>query len=250
MTSSDPVRDSGAPFRMQQVLGSRAQVEHQIREAILRGDVAPGERLPPETELAKQLGVSRPTVREALGALAAAGLIRKVAGVAGGNFVNSATPDSLTTMLSDSMATILRLGSLQVDEVAALRRVLERPAAAWAAEHRTPEQVARLTNIVERAKTATARDRVAAYSRDFHAATAQASGNRLLAVLVSAIDRALGPAETAPFTTEVGRSTALQHEAIVRAIHEGSAANAADAMGEHLDYILSSATDSPRTDQE
>ena len=237
---------------MKQVLGSRAQVEHQIREAILRGDIAPGERLPPETELARQLGVSRPTVREALGALASAGLIRKVAGVAGGNFVNSATPESLITMLSDSMGTILRLGSLEVDELTGLRKVLEVPAAAWAAEQRSPEQLALLQYIVEREKRETARDRVAAYGRDFHVTTAHASGNRLLAVLVSAIDRALRPAETAPFVTEVGRTTVMQHEAIVSAIHDGSAADAADAMEEHIEYLLTNSTDStdsPRVDQ-
>ena len=79
-------------FQARQVTRPRDQVEQQIREAILDGQFAQGEKLPPETALAQQFGVSRPTIREALGALVSAGLIRKIPGVAGGSFVNTVTP--------------------------------------------------------------------------------------------------------------------------------------------------------------
>ena len=55
-------------FKALQVTRPRDQVEGQLREAILDGRFTQGEKLPPETELAQQFGVSRPTVREALGA--------------------------------------------------------------------------------------------------------------------------------------------------------------------------------------
>src|SRR5689334_9877687 len=118
-------RPTGPKFTAKQVTRPRAQVEQQIREAILGGLFSPGEKLPPETQLAEQFGVSRPTVREALGSLVTAGLIRKVPGVAGGSFVNSVTPDSLSAMLSESMDTIVRLGSLDIDELPSMPRVLE-----------------------------------------------------------------------------------------------------------------------------
>ena len=70
-------------FQANKVTRPRDQVESQLREAILNGHFAQGEKLPPETELAHQFGVSRPTVREALGALVSSGLIRKIPGVAG-----------------------------------------------------------------------------------------------------------------------------------------------------------------------
>ena len=54
-------------FKAQQVTRPRVQVEQQIKEAILLGQFAQGDKLPPETALAEQFGVSRPTVREALG---------------------------------------------------------------------------------------------------------------------------------------------------------------------------------------
>src|SRR5918995_2494214 len=116
---------SDIPFKATQVKRPRDQVEQQLREAILEGHFAQGDKLPPETELASQFGVSRPTVREALGALVSAGLIRKIPGVAGGSFVNTVTPDSLSQMLMQSMDTIVRIGALDIAEITEVRRVLE-----------------------------------------------------------------------------------------------------------------------------
>src|SRR5690349_12576406 len=139
MEHSEPPR-----FTAKQVTRPRVQVEQQIKEAILSGQFSQGDKLPPETRLAEQFGVSRPTIREALGALVSAGLIRKVPGVAGGSFVNSVTTESLSQTLSESVDAILRLGALDIDELTAVRRILEVPAARFAAQHRTDEQVARI----------------------------------------------------------------------------------------------------------
>ncbi len=239
MTLDETSTESGRAFNAQQVLRPRAQVEKQIREAILDGDFAQGDKLPPETELAHQFGVSRPTVREALGALVTEGLIRKVPGVAGGSFVNSVTPGSLSTMLSESMDTIVRLGSLDIDELTAMRRVLEVPAASWAATHIDEAQLDALQRIVDRQRTTTIEDpEIVSYDRDFHVTIARASGNRLVAAFVSAIHEATRPAQFLCVTPEVGRSTVRQHLAIVSALRRGSSQDAADAMEAHLDYVL------------
>src|ERR1700761_5322280 len=106
-----PHRDNGSPtegeersagvriFRPQPVLRPREQVEHQIREAIYAGTFRQGERLPSEAELAKTLSVSRPTVREALRSLVAAGLVSKSTGASGGTFVQTLSHESLGTAL-------------------------------------------------------------------------------------------------------------------------------------------------------
>src|SRR5215217_1309711 len=147
-----------AKFKATQVTRPRMQVESQIKEAILLGQFAQGDKLPSETELAVQFGVSRPTVREALGSLVSAGLIRKIPGVAGGSFVNTVTPDSLSLMLSESMDTIVRLGSLDIDELTSMRKVLEVPAASWAATHIDEPQLAVLQTIVDRQRSTTIED--------------------------------------------------------------------------------------------
>ena len=237
---------SGERFRARQILRPRAQVEHQIREAILRGEFRQGDKLPPETELAQQFGVSRPTVREALGSLVTAGLIRKIPGVAGGSFVNSVTADSLSSMLSESMDTIVRLGSLDIDELTSMRRVLEVPAASWAARHRQDHHVSALQVIVDRQRTTTINDPdIVVYDRDFHVTIAQASGNRLLAAFIVAIHESTLPARFLPVTPEVGRATVKQHIAILNAIRTGSSSDAAKAMDQHLEYVLQYSTGTP-----
>ena len=247
MATVEETAADGSPFKVRQVVRPRVQVEEQLKEAILLGQFAQGDKLPPETELAQQFGVSRPTVREALGALVSAGLIRKIPGVAGGSFVNSVNPDSLSQMLRESMDTTLRLGTLQIGELTEVRKVLEIPSARWAAEHRTEEHLAELRAIVERQRTTTIDDpEIPNYDRAFHAVIGQASGNRLLAAFIGAVHGATHPVEYLQVTPEVARKTVKQHMAIVAALEAGNTDGAAQAMEEHLDYVLRYSTEYPR----
>jgi len=237
MTDAETV--TAPKFRAQQVTRPRDQVERQIREAILQGQFGQGDKLPSETELAQQFGVSRPTVREALSALVSGGLIRKIPGVAGGSFVNTVTPDSLSRMLRESVDTILRLGALDVFELTEVRRVLEIPAARLAAVNRTDEQVQTLRSVVERQRSTTIADPdIPGYDLAFHTTIGQASGNRLLAAFIGAVHDATHPAQFLDVTEEVGRRTVKQHMAILAAIEAGSGDDAAAAMATHLDYVL------------
>lgn len=226
-------------FQAQQVTRPRDQVEKQIREAILAGHFGQGEKLPAETELAAQFGVSRPTVREALGALVSAGLIRKIPGVAGGSFVNTVTPDSLSQMLSESMDTILRLGALDVAELTQVRRVLEVPAAEWAAEHRDESHLQTLHEIVQKQRETTINDPgIPSYDLAFHTTIGHASGNRLLAAFIGAVHESTHPAQYLNVTEEVGHRTVKQHMTILSAIEKKNATAAREAMASHLDYVL------------
>ncbi|KQS68273.1 FadR/GntR family transcriptional regulator [Modestobacter sp. Leaf380] len=229
----------GKTFKAQAVTRPRAQVERQLREAILDGHFAQGDKLPPETELAQQFGVSRPTVREALGVLVSAGLIRKIPGVAGGSFVNSVTPDSLSRMLSESMDTIVRIGALDIAEITDVRRVLEVPAAEAAARNRSTEDVAALRAVIAKQKSITRDDPdIPEYDLQFHTAIGQASGNRLLAAFVAAVHDATHPAQFLDVTREVAQKTVRQHIAIANAIEAGDPEAAGAAMREHLDFVL------------
>lgn len=66
---------------------AHARIEEHLAEAIADGKLEPGERLPPERELAERAGVSRMTLRQALGALERRGLVTRVRGRRGGTFV-------------------------------------------------------------------------------------------------------------------------------------------------------------------
>ncbi len=230
---------SDMPFKAKQVTRPRDQVEQQLREAILEGHFAQGDKLPPETELANQFGVSRPTVREALGALVSAGLIRKIPGVAGGSFVNTVTPDSLSQMLMQSMDTIVRIGALDIAEITEVRRVLEIPAAEWAARNRSEADLEVMKSVVAQQRSTTIDDPdIPEYDLRFHTAIGYASGNRLLAAFIASVHDATHPAQFLDVTTEVAQKTVRQHMAIVAAIEDGDPVRSAEAMREHLDFVL------------
>ena len=83
-------------------------IGEQIAAAIASGELAAGSRLPPERHLAEQLGVSRMTVRQALGALERDGLVRRVVGRSGGTFVSDSVVERLTTSSARGVSAELR----------------------------------------------------------------------------------------------------------------------------------------------
>lgn len=118
-------------------------VAYRISEAIRAGDVQIGERLPSEHNLSEQLGVSRPTLREAIKLLAQAGVIQVVAGSAGGLFVISETipPDLCGLPLPEPPLE-------DIDSAMEARRLFEPPVARMAALHATPADLERMRSAV------------------------------------------------------------------------------------------------------
>jgi GntR family transcriptional repressor for pyruvate dehydrogenase complex len=222
----------------QKVLRPRAQVEDKVRSMIFSGELRGGEKLPPEGELARQFGVSRTTVREALRALATDGLIAKTPGVKGGSFVQSVDYQSLGVLLRDSLHHRLQLGFLRPDEVAMVRQYLEVPAARMAARHRTATDLAALREIVAQQKSMSVDDPdVPDLDSRFHRTIAAASGNRVLAAFVHALHSETEPVHYLDLSPDVGRETVRQHQKIVKAISEGDPDAAEVAVVEHLSYL-------------
>lgn len=225
-------------FRAEPVRRPREQVEKQLREAIFSATFKRGERLPSEAQLAKEFRVSRSTVREALRALAAERLITKLPGATGGSFVETVDHESLGTLLSDSMETILKLGSVTYAEVADIRQMLEVPAAQLAAGHRTEEHVAALEAVINRERLVEVDDPVVPeLDINFHSLIATASGNRMLFSFVSALHRVTRPVHYIDLDPEAGAATVRQHRAIVAAIAAGDPDAAGEAMAAHLTYL-------------
>jgi GntR family transcriptional regulator, transcriptional repressor for pyruvate dehydrogenase complex len=126
----------------------------QIEEAIVAERLKPDDKLPPERELMKELGVSRRTVREAFRILEQKGLIEVRAGTKGGAFVRGMT----TEQVSESLALLLRLKKVSLSEVGEFRYDLEAIIAGRAAERATDEDMKRLHGLVEEAKTLLSKD--------------------------------------------------------------------------------------------
>jgi GntR family transcriptional repressor for pyruvate dehydrogenase complex len=222
----------------QRVLRPRQQVEDVLRKAVLSGQLRSGERLPPEAELARQFSVSRPTVREALSALETQGLIRKVPGAGGGSFVQAVDHHALGEILQESMHNMLKLGTVDFDEVAMVRQFLEVPSAALAAANRTPEELQELRKIVQEQKSISVDDpNVPELDAQFHTAIARMSGNRVLASLVYAVHRESEPVHYLELSPEVGKQAVVQHQRIVKVIAQKDSAGAEAEIVAHLTYL-------------
>src|SRR3954451_20170861 len=124
------------------ILDSAAAVVAHVRQLIDRGALGPGARLPPERDLARQVGVSRPTVRAGLRTLAALGVVRSRRG--SGTYI----PDGPPTLGAEALSFLAALHKFTIEDVYEVRRILEVGAAGLAAERATPHQLATLADEV------------------------------------------------------------------------------------------------------
>ncbi|MEQ4719225.1 FadR/GntR family transcriptional regulator [Nonomuraea sp. B19D2] len=158
------------------------QATEHLREQITQGEWPVGTRLPGENALAKALGVGRSTVREALRALAGAGLVQARQGA--GVFVIAAEP------AEDWPARLRRAAISDVYEV---RMMVETQAAQLAARRRTDEDVAALESALEARARAASGDDAAFVDADIalHMAVVAAAGNPVLTDLFAEFAPAL-----------------------------------------------------------
>lgn len=158
-----------------------AAIEDRLRSRVVQA----GDRLPPEREFAKALGVSRGAVREALRVLEALGAVEACTG-SGSN-----AGSMITTNSTAGMALVMRLhftlASLPQRDLIETRLGIESSAAAEAAEKAGAEDVARLSACIEGMRGAHTADRYLALDREFHLQMVQLSGNEFAAALISAL---------------------------------------------------------------
>ena len=162
------------------------QITSQLRKRVIHGHLKPGDRLPPERELAEKLGVSRSTVREALRVLEIAGVLRLQKGASGGAFVVAPNGDVLTTALQD----MFQLGSITPAELTEARLAIEATVIRLACERISEEALAQLERNVEESIAASkASDLVrrSAINLEFHNVLARATGNPIFAAMMGGV---------------------------------------------------------------
>ena len=200
----------------------------RLGTAIRIGVLGPATRLPPERELADQLGISRSTLRQALATLTQTGHLVAVRGRAGGTFVSDAPP--------------IRSGEhVPIESWRALmgwRLVVEIGAVHLAAARAGKDDLTRLADAHRAAAAAVDADWVVYRRADvaFHLALAEASGNARLVDAMTEVQgevtELLGHISHPPLAL---RHAADQHGRILDCLREGDAARASAAMREHLD---------------
>jgi len=156
-------------------------IVEQIEGLLERGDIRPGDQLPPERQLADQFQVSRASVREALRTLELLGIVETRPG--GGTFVRRTTPDDLARPLTSLMAR-----GHTVADVIEVRGLIEPALAALAAERITAAQLAELEEIfAEQERKVVDAEPWAEEDTRFHEAIGHAARNELLTTMLGVV---------------------------------------------------------------
>jgi GntR family transcriptional regulator, transcriptional repressor for pyruvate dehydrogenase complex len=227
MRSAPAERTTGKIFE-----GSTEQVIAHVRHLIVTGAVRPGDRLPAERELAMDIGVSRPTVRAALRALAAMGVVQSRHG--SGTYIPAGPP----MLGSEPLSFLAALHGFTREEMFEARRILEVGAAQLAAQRATPDHLATISEEVA-SLFASMDDPQAFLVHDirFHRSIAVASSNPIVASVVGMVSNLYYAKrrETAERASQRNlRDAAEMHRRIYQAIRARDPEGARQAMDEHL----------------
>ncbi len=203
----------------------------RLGQAIQLGVVKPGERFPPERELAEMLGVSRVVVREALRALEQTGRIEIRRGRQGGTFVTKprASPRS-----DASARRIVRQLGQSLNDLFEYRWAIEPAAASIAAEKAVESDVAHLRQVFE-ASTETTPEGFRAADVRIHLVIAEIAQSTLVASAVAEVQARFSELFLAiPILDGSIRHSHDQHRAVIDAIAAGDREGAREAMEEHV----------------
>lgn len=176
---------SGISFEPVRAVRAYESVVAQIEDAVLRGELKPGARLPSERDLMVQFRVSRSTVREALRVLESGGLVRCRPGDPLGAEVLTISPSTLTR----SMTRLMQVDGLRLVEVVQFRMMLDASANLLAARLRTDEHLDAMQAALDTMAASVGRGYAEFSYADaaFHDAVAEAAGNTLISVSVQAV---------------------------------------------------------------
>jgi GntR family transcriptional repressor for pyruvate dehydrogenase complex len=235
--------------KKQPVLRVSDVVAASLERRILEGALKPGDRLLPERELAAELGVSRPSLREAIQKLASKGMVQSRQG--GGTYVT----DSLQSPFSDPWRDLFGSHPNLHEDMLEFRHMLEGQAAAWAAERAGEADLARLALAFSALREAFAGDdaeRRSLADIAFHQAVGDAAHNALIGHLSTALLHLMNDSIRLNLSElkAVPAANALllsQHAAIHQAIVERKPQVARRAAETHIDFVRETLAQSLRS---
>lgn len=226
-------------------------VVRQIEALILRGILRPGERLPAERDLADRLGVSRPSLRDALADLESRSLLTARPG--SGVFI----ADVLGSAFSPALIQLFATHEEAVFDYLAFRRDMEGLAAERAATLASDTDLAVIDAILQKMEAAhTKRDATdeAALDAQFHMAIIEASHNVVMLHMMRSMFDLLRQGvfynRQTMFKNRLTRGTLLeQHRAINAALHNRNPVAARAAVTAHLTYVEQALSDQIKADR-
>ncbi len=222
--------------------GLAKQIAESLREHILSGRIKVDERLPTEEELARQFGVSRPTIREALKRLAAENLIQSRRGPRGGSTVRHPHPEEISLTLSNALRLLASLGQFDHGDIIEARCELESTCCRLVAQRRSKDYLEKM-----RADLATQRDPLlsdeefCASDVRFHRTLVEATKNPILQVMLSAVSEALQPVTNlVVFRFRDRKVICQQHQRLIQALEASDADKAITVLKRQARYLAES----------
>jgi GntR family transcriptional repressor for pyruvate dehydrogenase complex len=223
------------PIRLERVA---QKVATQLKKVISDGVFKVGERLPSERELAETMGVSRPSIREAIQQLEIMGMVETVHG--GGSIVRNITEQQILRPIE----IFLEEDPRKVLELTEVRAFMEGWAAKQAAKNRTEVELKRMEKFLRLMELDFDSGRIhpeADFS--FHAEIAAASHNTIFLHLMHSIMQLIGSSvriyrEQIFVTTEEQETILNHHRKIFAAIRNRDEVKAQEAMQEHLQFVV------------
>lgn len=218
------------------------RVVQHIKSEILHDHLKQGQKLPPERELAEQLGVSRNSVREALRTLDVIGVITSTQGA--GNSVSVNFEKSMV----ESLSIMFLMRKTDYEQISELRKALEEQAMMLAVERITAEQLRQLEELVVLLAASEDEATNVILDKKLHYTIAQASGNQLIFSILQALsnvmDLFISDMRRKIISSETGRHRLQKiHEEMVYSLKRGDRAGAYEAISSHFHIIAENLTD-------
>lgn len=207
---------------------SQGVAEH-LRDLIHRGEMGPGDRLPPEREFAERLGVARISLREAIKSLQLDGYVQVRRGPRGGTFVTELRRPAA------AWRARMREQAGEIDAIIDYRIALETHTARLAAQRRGGSDLEAMRDAIRTLDGTGGRSAFRLADSRFHGAVARAAGNtRLESAVHAARGELFSPYDGLEFVEPVAENR-LDHQAVFEAICDGDAEASAELMREHLE---------------
>jgi len=217
-----------------------SRIVEQVRAALFRGELKPGDVLGSETDLARKFGVSRVPVRDAFKTLQALGIVEVKVGANGGARIAAGDPNRF----ADALAVQLKLVGISVEEMFDAQIAIEVMATELAAERAGEADRARLRAILseleaiaQKSFTPVAAARFSAIAMDFHAALVEAAHNRALSAQFAALRFVLEPIYARRTNNTIAKRVIAADKAVLDAVIARDAERACALIRRRLQTI-------------
>ncbi len=207
-------------------------IAERIKKAIFDGEVKPGDKLPPELELARQFHVGRQTIREALRILEISGFITIRVGSNGGSIIEN----TVLSKLGDSFLNAIKMEEVTLNDIAKARLEVERSIIRYVIENAKEEDIEALQQNLRKAKARLNQSLpVTLINVEFHKLLAKASRNPIFVIVMEAI-MAFGIEYLSRSNITLGQSRKSyeEHLHIVEAIRSKDGERAARLIEDHI----------------